>query len=420
MPTRKSKDYSDKELLQPIIDFFGKHGRAPKSREYNKSNGFPFGDTVYRNRIGNIEERNTKANITSTIYTYTADSIIKIVKPIADFLDRCPTYNEMIEYGKICKTFPTATTVDRHFNNWEDFANSLGYSGNKLDNSNIYSDEELKQCIINFGKSSGGIGPSKKDFSKKNGFIVSYNTYWLRWSKTIEELSELANLRPPQTQWKSREKIAAAIQPIADFLGFCPTKQEIENYCKLCSNIPNTTTIYEKFDNWQELADALGHKRSTKMKSVWELEVLDFIESKIKDTVISGDKKAIGMEIDIYIPSLNIGIECNGNYWHSYNNNRSPKNKAYHLNKTLAANSKGIALCHIWEEEWQSNQKEIKEYLFNFINNIPQEHVGIVDRMKPLNYINSKIVEYTTPELIEIGNEQCWNCGTIIYEEIII
>ena len=46
-----------------------------------------------------------------------------------------------------------------------------------------------------------------------------------------------------------------------------------------------------------------------------------------------------GKEIDIYIPSLKLGIEYNGLYWHSEVNG---KDKNYHFNKLNNCNKQGV------------------------------------------------------------------------------
>ena len=65
------------------------------------------------------------------------------------------------------------------------------------------------------------------------------------------------------------------------------------------------------------------------------------------------DTEVYRKEIDIYIPSLRLGIEINGVFSHnstrSFYNNCKPKPRDYHLKKTLAAISKGVELIHLWE-----------------------------------------------------------------------
>lgn len=50
-----------------------------------------------------------------------------------------------------------------------------------------------------------------------------------------------------------------------------------------------------------------------------------------------------GKELDIYIPSKHLAIECNGVYWHSIEC-KSPKDKYYHFNKWKECKDKGIEL----------------------------------------------------------------------------
>jgi very-short-patch-repair endonuclease len=65
---------------------------------------------------------------------------------------------------------------------------------------------------------------------------------------------------------------------------------------------------------------------------------------------INGDRKILnGKEIDIYIPEYNLGIEINGNYFHSEIN--GDKSKNYHINKTQDCYQKDVTLIQIYEDE---------------------------------------------------------------------
>jgi ribosomal protein S14 len=65
-------------------------------------------------------------------------------------------------------------------------------------------------------------------------------------------------------------------------------------------------------------------------------------------------------ELDIFFPDKNIGIEYNGNYWHSELNG---KDKHYHLNKTLYFENQGIQILHFFENEWLEKQQIIKSII---------------------------------------------------------
>ncbi len=61
-------------------------------------------------------------------------------------------------------------------------------------------------------------------------------------------------------------------------------------------------------------------------------------------------------ELDIYIPSEHIAIECNGIFWHSRHDSD------YHQNKFELCKEKGIQLLSIWED-WIATKPEIVESL---------------------------------------------------------
>ena len=69
-------------------------------------------------------------------------------------------------------------------------------------------------------------------------------------------------------------------------------------------------------------------------------------------------------EIDILVPDLKIGIEFNGNYWHS----ELCRSNNYHYEKSKLAEENGIFLYHIFEYEWNN----IKEKILNQLSNLLQ------------------------------------------------
>ena len=67
------------------------------------------------------------------------------------------------------------------------------------------------------------------------------------------------------------------------------------------------------------------------------------------DKILTNYRKIIyPYELDIYIPSLKLAIEFNGNYYHCIDKLQS---KTYHLDKSLLCREKGIRLIHIYEFE---------------------------------------------------------------------
>jgi len=95
----------------------------------------------------------------------------------------------------------------------------------------------------------------------------------------------------------------------------------------------------------------------------WRSQLEDVIASKIKEKyagkIIINDRRALGgMEIDIWIPEKNVGIEINGDYFHS----DLFKTKTYHLEKTELARRMGIRLIHAFEHELK-DLKKFKKFM---------------------------------------------------------
>ena len=89
-------------------------------------------------------------------------------------------------------------------------------------------------------------------------------------------------------------------------------------------------------------------------KSKAEYEIKDIIES-FNINVIHSYKLESKIEIDLFLPAYNFGIEYNGIYWHS---ELQGKDKNYHLNKTKLCQNNNIQLLHIFENEWRDSIKQ--------------------------------------------------------------
>lgn len=104
-----------------------------------------------------------------------------------------------------------------------------------------------------------------------------------------------------------------------------------------------------------------------KHPSRYEDELVEILQSKGITNIERNNKTILdGKEIDIYLPDYNIGIEFNGNYWHC----EAESTNTYHQNKSLLALSKGIFIYHIFEYEWNDENKKTK--ILNQIYNLLQ------------------------------------------------
>lgn len=80
-----------------------------------------------------------------------------------------------------------------------------------------------------------------------------------------------------------------------------------------------------------------------------ELIIKDFLDQNNIKHIDNKRNLNNGCEIDIFLPDFNLGIEVNGNYFHS--EIMGEKNKDYHLNKTIESEKQDIKLIQIFEDE---------------------------------------------------------------------
>ena len=108
-----------------------------------------------------------------------------------------------------------------------------------------------------------------------------------------------------------------------------------------------------------------GRKEGTSLeKFIWDILDEFGIEYQKNNRDILKNR-----ELDIYIPSKNIAIECNGAFWHSSQNNKQIK---YHIDKYLRCKEFGIQLITIWEDQIKLKPHIIRSILLaklNLLNN---------------------------------------------------
>jgi len=102
---------------------------------------------------------------------------------------------------------------------------------------------------------------------------------------------------------------------------------------------------------------AKKYQASTLFEVPWysklETEIYETLANMLGSdyNILRNDRTLIApLELDIYIPSKKIAIECNGLYWHSEAS--SGRDRNYHFNKFLSCQQAGVKLLTIFEDEW--------------------------------------------------------------------
>lgn len=116
--------------------------------------------------------------------------------------------------------------------------------------------------------------------------------------------------------------------------------------CKKCNH------IFERWlNNNYEIKCPLCEKLGTNI----EMFISNFLDKHNISYVRRNRTILKNMELDIFIPSHNLAIECNGLYWH----NDEKKHRKYHLNKTEKCLENGIKLIQIFSDEIELKPKQV-------------------------------------------------------------
>ena len=112
----------------------------------------------------------------------------------------------------------------------------------------------------------------------------------------------------------------------------------------------------------------------------------------------------IPYELDIYIPSKKLAIECNGRYWHSVDQ----KGDIYHENKYNKCKEKGIRLVSIWDDWIKLNPTMVESIILNSLNINEEYTVNSIESsvfIKKNDIIINKLQKHN--DLIIIDNDIC-------------
>jgi hypothetical protein len=123
--------------------------------------------------------------------------------------------------------------------------------------------------------------------------------------------------------------------------------------------------------------------------SIAETEVLDFITSIYKGTILRNDRSKLinpstkhYLELDILLPDIGLAFEYNGIYWHS----DKLKGNRYHYNKSLLARDSGINLIHIFEDDWNLKQEVVKSRIRGLLGLNKRVYARKCSEVKPISW----------------------------------
>lgn len=139
-----------------------------------------------------------------------------------------------------------------------------------------------------------------------------------------------------QNNWKYGEHVIEIVRDngVLSYKIECPHED-----CKQCEDkyfISEPQIYRDRLRIGSEVCTRLHPMKSVNSSTSIELFIQNFLDTN-NILYIKNDRTKISpLELDFYIPSLNIAIECNGVWWHSL------KDQKYHINKFMKCKENGI------------------------------------------------------------------------------
>lgn len=209
--------------------------------------------------------------------------------------------------------------------------------------------EKSKQTIQN--KYGVNVASQNEEIKKKlsqslKGIVKDRKNYVnIKWEKIINYCNENELTPLFDKEYLENNKVNHSFKNKFDFI------------CKKCSEV---TSVYlsNGYLPTCKCSNYTGY-------SLIEDELYIFLRELFSEDQIFTNRRDIlknRMELDFYIPHLNIAIEVNGIYWHSES---MGKYRDYHLYKTKECESKGISLIHILDWEWLYKKDIVKSILLS-------------------------------------------------------
>lgn len=238
-----------------------------------------------------------------------------------------------------------------------------GKPAKRYDNARYWSKYCSKECSLSSPIRAQQISQTKLSIDHTISNNKRSNTmiekYGVAYNSQRPELKEMLGEKSSKNQLhnEAREKLIDYDWVYKNYVLENKTMAELALKLK-CDNTTIRSYILKHNLEIQQY-----HKISTIQKNVFNYITNELMLECVYDKMglLNGKE-----EIDVFIPSLNIGIEVNGLYYHSWKAGNKEQN--YHYNKYKTALDNNIRLYQFWEDDINYKFPIIKNIIANFCN----------------------------------------------------
>jgi hypothetical protein len=279
---------------------------------------------------------------------------IKEVKQKRFLKNRLKKINHIFDEAKKNNLTPEFTKDD-FLTTEGSFFNFICNKCGKLKSINVFKKIYCKECELHWtqtGKFINGRSTEKFKQTSKKTCLDKYGVdHYCKSKKYKQEIIFINRKKRKSIYYKQFEmKKIIPLFTEEEFL----EKENLKFKCERCNEI---------FENKvYSLMRCSCQKKSG--KSQQETEINDFINSLGFETITNKQHKNENnkhLELDIFIPSKNLGIEFNGTWWHQ----DLYRNENYHNFKYNFFKEKGIRLIQVIDIDWTEKEEIVKSIIKN-------------------------------------------------------
>lgn len=263
-----------------------------------------------------------------------------------------------IDYSTFTNVNVPCTFIDEEFGPWDAFV----YNVKKGGGHKKRFEYERKRSIENVEKQLREVHPNvkivKEKYTKTNAKCTFIDPDYGEWEAFVYDvLSGKGHpIRAYEARFRNSYEIEKEIQKTRPHISIKhETYTMTGNKCVFVDSRHGEWVAAPKMvlSGSGHPAEHIGYKI--------ESEISEWLKSLGVFFLLNDRKTIKPLEIDFYIPSLNVGIEYCGLYWHS--EAKKPDVKHMHFKKLRACRDKGIKLLTIFEDEWLNRKEQVKDFI---------------------------------------------------------